>query len=87
MRLSEGFVNCERERLGSPGLVTRQQKLLCFRPVQTSVRLVTQDGFTEVEKSHHFLLMLKESHSLPGRRHGILQDFIQGLDITYSLES
>lgn len=44
MRLSEGFVHCERERPGSPGLVTREQRLVCFRPVQTSVRLVTQDG-------------------------------------------
>ena len=44
MRLSEGVANCERERPGTPGLVTRQHRLVCFRPVQTSVRLVTQDG-------------------------------------------
>lgn len=42
VRPSEGFVSCERERWGED-TVTGQQRLVGFRPVQTSARLVTQD--------------------------------------------
>lgn len=42
VRPSEGFVSCERERWGED-TVTGQQRLVGFRPVQTSARLVTRD--------------------------------------------